>query len=152
VARTRRRAATASCRHASSETVEDFGHVPERHGEDVVEDEGHALGRAQGVEDDGERGGDRIVEADLVGRIGRADAATGPQCGVGEGFGQPRSDVALRRARADPSMSKQMRVTTVIIHAEGVLISLRAVAVSRHQRVNASWTASAASLDEPRSR
>ena len=57
----------------------DLGYFGEGVAEDVVEDQCDALGRGHRFERDEERHADRLIQGDLVGRVGRgAPRAAGP--------------------------------------------------------------------------
>ena len=113
----------------------------ERDREDVVEDEGDSLGRGQRVEHDEQRQPDRVGEEGLVLGVESPDTAVGSgKLGVGGGWG--------RDLRAW-SMFRQTRETTVVSQPPRLSTPLVSERLKRSQ---ASWTASSASLGEPRIR
>ena len=68
--RTRRRPRLASCRAAAGERPDDGGDLLEGDGEQVVQHEGQALRRAEGVEHHEERKAHRVREDGLVLGVG----------------------------------------------------------------------------------
>ena len=114
--------------------------VVERDREDVVEDERDALGRGESVEDGQQREADRVAEDRLV--LG-VDAVP-PGCTIGSATCV--SSGASRRVRRERSRFRHTRPTTVVSQARMFSTSLVSVRLSR---IQASWTASSASLSEP---
>src|SRR6185437_3377534 len=76
--------------------ADDAGDLGEGIAEDVVQDKRDAFGGGHRLEHDQERHGDRLVEGDAVGGVGRgAGAAADPLGGFGQRLGDPLADVAL---------------------------------------------------------
>ena len=125
---TRRRARLASGLGAAAD---DGGDLFEGHSEDVVEHEGHPLGRGQRVEHHHQGQSDRVAEQCLGLGVG-----TGVR--LGELVGEPASDLE-RRAW---STFRHTRDTTVVSQLPRFAISLVS---ERLKRIQASWTASSAS-------
>ena len=117
--------------------ADDRGDLVERHGEDVVQHEGDPFGGRQRVEDDEHGEPDRVAQQGfLLGIDARPP-------GLRMGSGRWVSRDASRRVRRDRSMLRQTRPTTVVSQARRLSTSLVSV---RLRRIQASWTASSASV------
>ena len=145
LARRRRRrggAARSSCAHARAGAgrqlaagrlapLQRGGHLAERESEHVVQQEGGPLQGRQPVERQEQR--HRQILGQLGAAVGRG------RRGVDDRLGQPGPTYCSRRARAEASMSRQLRAVVVIRKALGSDTSPRSAA---RQRRYVSCTAS----------
>ena len=117
---TRRRAGGGQLAARLGRAPHDRGDLGERVVEDVVEDEGDALGRRHRLQHDQEGHVHRLVEGHPIGRVDAAQRARRRSDRTTAAVrGSTRRRSARRRARADFSWSRHTRLATVVNQAPG---------------------------------